>query len=127
MAIAEAKIYSALTGSTLITKTSSNRIYPINLPQEVKYPAISYERVGSEPVNSFAGYSTYTNLTIQIDVWTTSYLASKTLASNIHKVMDSATAFSSLLEIENEDAEEDSRTNKTVFRISRDFSVWNQE
>lgn len=118
----ETKLYTLLSGSTLIT-TLTTRIYPVVMPQEPTFPCITYQRVSGNQQNSLAGYATLENPRIQIDVWSESYSGAKTLAGNIHTVMDGATAFKATL-ISDDD---DYQSEIPLYRVSMDFSCWNKE
>lgn len=118
----ETKLYTALTGSTLITEYAGLRIYPVKLPQQVEFPCISYQRIAGGQVSGLDGYLTLENPTIQIDVWSSTYLAGKTLADNVHAVLDGTTTFRSVL-VNDNDLYDDS---VEVFRVTMDFSCWDK-
>ncbi|MCP3680279.1 MAG: DUF3168 domain-containing protein [Gammaproteobacteria bacterium] len=119
----EGKIYTELTGSTLVNIQTSNRIYPMILPQEPILPAITYERRTGGQVNHLGGYANIENPLIQIDIWSTSYGTSKNLAENVHTVMNSSTSFRSLLITDDDLYEDETKT----YIVSMDFSCWNPE
>lgn len=119
----ERKIYSHLSTTTAITAVVGTRIYPYWLPDQAKYPAISYFRVSGGQQNTLSGYSNLENPRIQFDVWAESYKQAKEIRSAVHSVMSQATAFQSLL-IDDSDIYED---DIAVYRVSMDFSCWNRE
>lgn len=127
MAIIEQELYSLLSTSTLVTTIASNRIYPVFLPQAVKFPAIAYERSASDPVNSIDGYSGLNNPSIEIDAYATSYLTCRTLADNIRSVLDGAGAFKSVWVTDRDFGFVDAETNKNLYRVTREYSMWNKE
>ena len=123
----EENLYGALTSSTLITAQTSNRIYPVEVPQEVDFPFISYFRVASNPIHPFSGYSTsLENALIQVDVFSTSYATSKTLRKNIALVLDASTRVSGKLQNDSDSFDAVLNTDKKVFKITMDFSFWGQ-
>lgn len=119
----EQKIYSALTGSTLVTDhvASSSAIYPMIAPQNAALPYILYARISGGQINGLGGYLTTEHPSIQIDIYSTSYSDSKTIAKNVHTVMDATTTFSAILVSDN-DIYEDS---VELYRVSCDYSCLN--
>lgn len=119
------KLFRHLSTSTLVTAHTSNRIYPVVLPQGTvaAFPAVTYQRVSGDRVYSLSGYSTLENARMQIDCWATSFETVKDLADKTRQVVDSATVFASNL-ISDQDLYEDG---VEVYRVSMDFSLWNRE
>jgi len=119
------KLYKHLSTSVLITAHTSNRIHPVVLPQGTvaAFPAVTYQRVSGDRVYSLSGYSTLENARLQIDCWATSFETVKDLGDKMRQVVDSATAFASNL-ISDQDLYENE---VKVYRVSMDFSIWNQE
>jgi hypothetical protein len=123
----EENLYNALTSSTLVTTYTANRIYPVEVPQEVTFPYISYMRVASNPVNTLTGRTTsLTNALFQVDVFSTSYATSKTLRENVALVLDASTRISGRLENDADSFETVLNTDKKVYVITMDFSLWGQ-
>lgn len=119
----EEDIYSLLTNSTLLVGTISTRVYPVKGPQNVVPPFAVYQRISGGQQNGLSGYHDLENPRMQIDAYSTSYSAVKTIADNIHIVMDGATTFKAVLLSDTDLHEED----EMYFRVSMDFSVWNRE
>lgn len=121
----EAKLYTALSGSTKITITSSvsTRIYPLVVPQQSVFPAITYIRVSGGQQNDLFGYSGIENPRIQIDCWAETYKEIKTIAENVHTVMNAVTTFRAILISDMDFYESDVE----LYRESMDFKIWNRE
>ena len=121
----ESKLYTALSGSTKITVTSSvsTRIYPLTVPQESAFPAITYTRISGGKQNDLFGYSNLENPRIQIDCWAKTYKEVKTIAANVHDVMYAVTTFRAI-QISDMDSYE---SEVELYRESMDFSIWNRE
>lgn len=117
----ESKIFSHLSTSTAIGVSA--RIYPVRLPQEPTYPAITYQRISGGQENSFGGYATLENPRMQIDVWADTYLAAKNAAEAVHTAMNGATAYRATLISDSDLYESDIE----IYRVSMDFSCWNKE
>lgn len=118
----ENKLYTALTGSTLITATTT-RIFPVVAPPETILPFITYVRVNGGQINTLSGYATVENPSVQIDVFSTGYSQAKTLADNIHSVINTTTTFRSILKNDSDLFEEDIN----AYRITMDFTFINRE
>lgn len=118
----ENKLYTALTGSTLITAYTT-RIFPVVAPPETILPFIIYVRTIGGQINTLSGYATIENPSIQIDVFSTGYSQVKTLSDNIHSVLNGTTTFRSILkndtDLFNEDLE--------AYHITMDFTCINRE
>ena len=101
----EEKIVALISGST-ITNTllggATSRVYPITAPQNPTYPFLVYLRVSGGQMNGLDGYLTLENPRIQIDSFSTSYSQVKTIAENVHTVMNSSTGFTSVLLSDND-------------------------
>ena len=120
----EESIFSHLSTVAAITTyvgaSSSARIYPVYLPQDPTYPAISYQRISSQPHVSMGGFCNLDNPRIQIDCWATSYSDAKGMAEAVRDAMMSASAFNAL-EISDQDLFE---PDLEIYRVSIDFSCW---
>ena len=119
----ESKLFTALTGSTLITTLASSRIYPVKSPQSPDYPHIVYTRVSGGQINGLSGYQNVENPSIQIDTFATSYTQAKTLSDNIHTVLDATTTFRAILTSDSDLFEDEIDRS----RVSQDFSCINHE
>ena len=116
----EESICTKLLASTAVTALTSTRLYPIFLPQNTTYPAQTYQRISTMPVNTISGYSYLENARIQIDSWATSYSAVKTLARETLKAMDSSTSYEAVLEMEMDSYEPEVE----LYRVMQDYSCW---
>ena len=120
----EESIFSHLSTVAAVTShvgaSSSARIYPVFLPQDPIYPAISYQRISSQPQTSMGGFCNLDNPRIQIDCWATSYSAVKGMAEAVRDAMMSSPAFNAL-EISDQDLFE---PDLEIYRVSIDFSCW---
>lgn len=72
----------------LLKSLNSNRVYPLNAPQNVTAPFIVYNRVDSERWRSVNSPSGIAQATIQIDVYAATYQAAKELALSIENTLD---------------------------------------
>jgi hypothetical protein len=125
----ESKIFKYLLSATAVTALVSARIYPMALPQNPTYPALTFANTGGQKIYDLSGYSNLENPHIQIDAWSTSYDTVKSLAGKVKTAMDAATSFSANLSGD-ADAYDDEITeagSQRIYRISQDWSIWNRE
>jgi hypothetical protein len=119
--VVEEDILAALTGSPPATSAGDN-VYALVLPDGTDYPALTYQRISTVPVNSLAGSSGLDQVRVQIDCWAATYGAAKALADEVRPVMEAA-AFKGLLVTDTDDYDEVTR----LYRISMDFYCWQKE
>lgn len=120
MAVLETKIYTALTGNVTVAAVVSARVYPLIMPQDPTLPAITYQRMGSDPVNDLQGYSGLENAHIMLNSWGTRYDTVKELAEDVHEAMDKAGTFKSVLVNDMDGYDPDTG----LYVVSQDFSCW---
>lgn len=119
----ETKIYSLLTGTTVVTTLLGTRLYPLVAPQAPTYPYAVYFRVSGGQQNGLNGYLDLENPRIQIDIYSTSYSEVKTVAENIQTTMNTSTDFSNVMLSDNDIYEDEVQKH----RVSMDFSCFNRE
>jgi len=80
----EIAIYNRLKKDVNINAIVSDRIYPIILPQNLVFPAISYRKQSVDrPGNFDKASDTYANSFFQIDAWSESFAVAKDLHDKI--------------------------------------------
>lgn len=119
----EEKLYTLLSGATVITALTKTRIYPVKAPQNAKYPHLIYTRISGGQVNGLDGYLNLEQPRIQVDIYSIGYSQVKTLAENVHTTMNGATTFKSILISDNDFFEEEIDT----YRVIMDYSCFNRE
>lgn len=68
--------------------TKPAKVYPMVIPQKIKVPAITYQRVTTEPSNVKDGPSTLDVNQIDIDSWADTYDEAKDLAAAVRAALD---------------------------------------
>lgn len=116
----ESDIYTALADDATVGGLVSTRIYPVILPQNVDYPAISYQRVGNAPRPTLEDGVGLQNPRFQIDAWAESADGARALATAVIAAMSAATSVDAIFLSDNDIYESDLE----IFRVSVDFSVW---
>lgn len=117
----ETELYAALTSDTTVFAVTSARIYPLIMPQNPTFPAITYERISGQKVNGLDGYLGMDNAHIMLNIWATRYDTAKELAEDVHDCMNKVTAFRALL-INDMDGYDQS---VGLYVVSQDYSCWN--
>ena len=123
--MAEQAIYTQLAGVTAL----GSRIYPLVLPQNVEYPAASYQRISATRYSQFGRDATAAEATVQVDIYgerDTGMEAFNAVAQEVRLVLQrqaSGTAIDMMLEGERDDYEDDTE----LLRKSYDVRVWYRE
>jgi len=120
MADAETLLNTILTGNSTVTRLVNTRIYPLVMPQSPTLPAVTYQRVNANPVNTLSGYSGLMNPHITVNSFATDYGQAKEIANAIHVAMNAATTMRTILTNEMDGWEPDAN----LFVVSQDFSCW---
>ncbi len=76
-------LYTYLVAQSVITNIVSTRVYPLILPQEPIYPAISYSDDESNYTESFDGQTDHTQAIFQLNAWAKTYAEATTLGNAI--------------------------------------------
>ncbi len=88
MAEIEATLYNYLTGHAGLKSLVGSRIYPMQLPQNVMLPALTYQRISGPRVHGVGGRPILARPRIQIDSWATSYANAKVLSAEVRAALD---------------------------------------
>lgn len=83
----EAALQGHLAAFPSITAVIGSRVYPLLLPQNVVYPAISYQRITGQTIQSNDGDSKLGYSRIQITAWAATYAESRELAAEIRTAL----------------------------------------
>lgn len=62
-------IYNILSNASGVTNIVSTRIYPMRLPLNTVYPAVTFQLVSDIPVNQKTGRATYFNARVQVNCY----------------------------------------------------------
>lgn len=102
------------------------RIYPVLLPQNVTYPAISYERVNTDRRYSFDGPSIHIWPFFRIHCWSQSYLQAKSLGEAVRKSLNGFTGTmgtDSVINVEMQNENDLYEPDVDVHRVILDFVI----
>lgn len=84
---AEEGIVAELLADAAVSALVSARVFRL-LPQNVTYPAISYQRISTERFNTLDGPNDLTQIRIQVDSWAATYAAVKALATAVRQALN---------------------------------------
>lgn len=113
--IVEAQILTALKGNT----SAGNNVSALVLPFNATRPAITYQRISSDPVTSLTGYSNLERVHMQIDCWADTFGAAVELSASVRPLM-AAAGFKGLPGSDWAEYEPDT----DLYRVSRDYFCW---
>jgi len=123
----EESIHYELRHDADITALVSNRIYPLLLPQEVTYPAISFQLISSQRIHDIGGPTGRAHPRIQIDCWAETYSGVKDLSNEVRLCLD---GFKGTINAETDiggiylDGERDIyEVSIDIYRVTMDFFV----
>ena len=127
----ETGLYTALTSDSTISGLVNSRVYPEIMPQGVKYPAISYQRISTVRAQMLSGVDDFTQVRVQIDCWDDSYSGVKALAAAVKGAIDGVTVLGaqaiqhcymdSMIDLSQIDGDREDR------RVSMDFIIYLNE
>jgi hypothetical protein len=63
--------------------TAGKRIYPLLLPQEPTYPAITFQQISSIPLHAMGQDAPLLRVRVQVNSWGRTYAESRTLAGEV--------------------------------------------
>jgi len=123
----EKGLYLVLTGVSPQT-TAGGRVYP-RLPQGVTFPAIRYQRITTNRVQSLDANVGVTEATMQIDCMAESYSAAKALADEVRVILHgyrgawgSALCRNIMLDTENDFYEQDG--DEVTHWVTQRYRIW---
>ena len=123
--MAEQAIHNQLATVTAL----GDRIYPLVLPQNVEYPAATFQRISAPRVSAFGEDIEPVEATIQVDVYSQrskGYAAFQTLAEAARVALQrqaSGDGIQTFLDADRDDYEDDT----DLYRKSYDVRAWYRE
>jgi hypothetical protein len=127
----EDNVYSYLAGQSTITDIVSTRIYPVILPQNATFPAVSFRAEEHDLNESFSGQNGLTESFYMLDAWGSTYEAARDLADAIRTtlknhsgsfggaIVQRVTLTSGPIPVYEDEVE--------AFRLTQIFSIWHKE
>lgn len=115
-------VQAVLAEYTDLTDVVSDRIYPIILPQDVVYPAVTSEKISGVPLSTMADSTSrgVENYRIRLSAWAKTLKEAQAVSDEILVAMKSSAAFEAVPVFDQDFHETEPR----VYRVVIDFSVW---
>lgn len=128
-------IQSVLAADSDVAALVSSRIYPLRRPQNVKYPAITFQIVSEESTQHMTGLSGFADAFVEVACWALTPLAADQLAEKVRLALSrySGTIASTVIrqvlpETGTTDFDEpDDGSDSPVYWHERDYRVWYRE
>jgi hypothetical protein len=119
----------------LITDADLTRIFPLLIPEHVrgdakKMPCLVYQRIGTERDKTFCATDTLARVSLQLDVYSKSYLTCKQLALAVRQAIVDYTGPMGDTHVDKVfiDVEFDLvETDTGLYRVSQTYTIWAQE
>lgn len=118
----DTKLYTLLSGDSAVAALVSTRIYPVLAPQGAALPMVIFTRISSGREYTLSGATGLENPRVQIDCYSETYSEAKSVSEAVVAAIRGATTFRTAWDDPRESYEEDE-----IFRVSIDFSIWNEE
>lgn len=123
----EQRVQYKLRHTAAIAAIVSNRIYPVQLPQEFTLPAITYQLISNQRIHAIDGPIGVAIPRVQIDCYADTYSEVKTLADKVRITFD---GFRGSIATETDiggiylESEQDIYSADTeIYRVSMDFMI----
>jgi len=121
-----------LKDDVTISSYVGTRIYPVRMPQNVVYPAITYQIIGSTRFLTLSGPVSLVEGRYQIDIWSNGYGETKNIAKGIR---DALQGFKGLMGttkvqgiLQDINSEQDFYEDDTdLNRLTNDFIIYYEE
>jgi len=81
-------MYSILTTDATVAGLVSTKVYPNTVPKDVAFPFVVYTTINTTPADTKDGVSPLDEIQVQVDVYSTSYDTTTTLANACRGALD---------------------------------------
>ena len=84
----ETTLYTRLSTYAGLTALVSTRIYPLIMPQGVTYPAVTYQRIATEPRESCMVEDVgWARARVQVTAWADTFTSAKAIAAQVRAAL----------------------------------------
>ena len=121
----ETEIRTRLAADGTVSGEVSTRLYPVKLPQDPTYPAITYNRVSAPRLHHLGGVAGRATVRLSYNSWAETYAGAQTLAAAVRASLDgfngTLATIKCVISLENESDlyEQDVE----IYRILQDYFV----
>lgn len=84
----EAVLRNALITTTAVSSLVGSRVYPILAPASAAMPFVTYRRAGIQRQQTLAGPAGVPKVTVEIDIYATTYEGARDAADRCRRVLD---------------------------------------
>lgn len=133
MASAEEALYARMSGYAGLTALVSTRVYPVKLPQDCTYPAVTYQRISTIREVAHGADPGIARTRLQVTSAATTYSGVKAVTAQVRAALqryDDAAASVAVLDtfLENEvDLFSEEEDDAGVYLVAQDFTVIHRE
>lgn len=117
--VAVSVLKNAAGVTAIVGSGSSCRVSPLMKSQSLTMPAVTVQRVTTDPVNHLRGHGSLDDSRTQLDSWAETYAGARALATACRTAMQTA-GHLMLGEFDNYDPE----TDPGLYRITQDYRIW---
>lgn len=117
--VAVAVLRSAGAVTAIVGSGDDCKVSPLIKSQDIRPPAVTVQRVTTDPVNDLQGHSDLDSNRVQVDSWATTYEGVLALSVACRESMQDA-GHLCVGEFDNTDQD----TDPIQYRITQDFQVW---
>lgn len=128
--IIEEAIVAYLTTYSGLSALISTRLYPLRLPENPTYPAVTYQRISGPRVQSHSGPSGLAFPRFQFDCYGTSYLGSKAVEKQVRAALEGYKGTMGMVNVSSALSQDDRDfydPNTRIWRVSIDFIIGHEE
>ena len=119
VAVAVAVLRAASGVTAIVGSGDDAKISPLKKARDILPPAVTVQRVITDPVNDLQGHSGLDSNRVQVDSWATTYAGAIALSDACRDAMQAA-GHLCVGEFDNSDEE----TDPSQYRITQDYQVW---
>lgn len=116
----EADLYTVLSGAAGVTALVSTRIYPVLLPPDVTYPAVTYQYITGDYNAALSGDTALERARVQIDAWSEVASNPAAIQDAIRTALGATSRFKALTLYSRSDFDAPSEK----YRQTVDYSLW---
>jgi len=120
---AGAFVFARLANQT----AAGSRVYPLLLPQEPAYPAVTYQQISATRIHAMGQDSSIARVRMQVNAWGRTYAEARALAGQIEERLNrfrgtegGVTIMDVLLDNDIETYESDTQTR----RVAQDYTIF---
>lgn len=87
MSVVEQAVMARLEGSTSVTSLAGTRIYPLQFPQDPKFPALTVDLISNVRENAMTADPGFVTARMQVTAWAKTYAAASGLSEGVRSAV----------------------------------------